>query len=83
MGEAVYTAGIAGDQDGLAEIRAARRRAAVRGLESSALLRAFGNGTIVPGAMSQAERLGVLGASPGRADQPVRSGRKHPGAGHG
>ena len=73
----VYTAGVAGYQDELAELRAALE-AMADGLRDS-VLPASG----IPGMSNRAELARMPGVAPGRASSPGRQGRKHPASGHG
>jgi hypothetical protein len=79
---AAYTACMAGCQDKLAEISAARGWLLTpRRLAGSAA--GVSDGTNVPGATSQAELVRVPGVTPGRARSLDSGGRKHPAAGRG
>jgi len=82
-GGAVYTVGMAGRQDGLAGIRAVPERAAdaPAGLAGPAV--GVGGGANMPGTMSQAERAGVSGVTPGHGGSVARGGRTRPAPGHG
>ena len=73
----VYTAGVAGYQDELAELRAALE--AVAGGLRDSLLPASG----IPGRPNRAELARTPGVTPGRASCPGREGRQHPASGHG
>ena len=79
---AVYTACMAGCQDKLAEISAARGwPLRPRRLAGSAA--GVSDGTKMPGVMSQAELVRVPGAASGRARSLNGGGRKHPATGRG